>query len=90
MTAAQRDGGPICRVCDGGPGNAGVCLCGAKAYDGPTPDRELIRRLYVELLWCDRQLVDRGCTSGYIVREALTDALAYLKATPAARTEQPE
>jgi hypothetical protein len=25
---------PICRVCDGGPGNNGVCLCGEHAY-GP-------------------------------------------------------
>lgn len=24
--------GPICRVCDGGPGNHGVCLCGEKRY----------------------------------------------------------
>ena len=26
---------PICRVCDGGPGNNGVCLCGERAYDAP-------------------------------------------------------
>ena len=26
---------PICRVCDGGPGNNGVCLCGERAYNAP-------------------------------------------------------
>ncbi len=23
----------ICRICDGGPGNEGVCLCGAQAWE---------------------------------------------------------
>ncbi|UTC28089.1 hypothetical protein GURKE_00570 [Brevundimonas phage vB_BpoS-Gurke] len=25
----------ICRICDGGPGNEGVCLCGAEAWEDP-------------------------------------------------------
>jgi len=31
---------PICRVCDGGPGNNGVCLCGEHAY-GPNDPAEV-------------------------------------------------
>lgn len=27
----------ICRICDGGPGNEGVCLCGAKVWEEDPP-----------------------------------------------------
>lgn len=30
----------ICRVCDGGPGNDGPCLCGMHVYDPPVPQAE--------------------------------------------------
>lgn len=41
--------------------------------------RELIRRLYVELLWCDRQLAGKGFTQGCSVRDVLADSLTYLR-----------
>lgn len=56
------------------------------ATGGESGERELIRRLYVELLWCDRQLVGKGCKQGGSVRDALADALAYLESTPKAAT----
>ena len=44
--------------------------------------RELVRRLYVELLWCDRQCASKGMTQGVSVRDVLADSLAYLESTP--------
>jgi len=44
--------------------------------------RELVRRLYVELLCCDRQCASKGMTQGVSVRDVLADSLAYLDSTP--------
>lgn len=50
---------------------------------GRDDERELIRRLYVELLWCDRQLTGKRVKQGQAVRNALADGLAYLQRNPA-------
>lgn len=64
----------------------------AQSQQEPVAWRELCRRLYIEMYWCDRQMMETldedgepMWTQGKEVRDVLADAKAALETSPSAQ-----